>query len=38
MTGDGIAREVWWTNQEFSFVNNTPPWISTLIYHLGDRQ
>jgi hypothetical protein len=34
-----IARELWWTNQEFSYVNIIiPPCISMLIYHLRDEQ
>jgi hypothetical protein len=30
-----IARELWWTNQEFSPVVISP-WFSMLIYHLED--
>jgi hypothetical protein len=34
-----IARELWWTNQEFSPVDIIIlPWLSMLIYHLGDEQ
>jgi hypothetical protein len=32
-----IARELWWTNQEFYLVDIIPPWFSMLIYHLGDE-
>jgi hypothetical protein len=35
MTACGIAREIWWTNQEFFPVDIMPPWISMLIYHMG---
>jgi hypothetical protein len=31
-----IAREFWWTNQEFSPVDIIMPCFSMLIYHLGD--
>jgi hypothetical protein len=37
-SADMIARELWWTNQDFSSVGITPPWFSTLIYHVGDEQ
>jgi hypothetical protein len=30
-----IARELCWTNQEFSTVDIIPPWFSMLIYHVG---
>jgi hypothetical protein len=33
-----IAREFWWTNQEFSSADIIPPWFSMLIYPLGDEQ
>jgi hypothetical protein len=34
-----IARELWWTNQEFSSANIIIlPWFCTLIYHLVDEQ
>jgi hypothetical protein len=33
-----IVRELWWMNQEFSFVIIIPPWFSMLMYHLGDEQ
>jgi hypothetical protein len=33
-----IARELWWTNQEFSSVDIITPWLSMLMYHLGDEQ
>jgi hypothetical protein len=33
-----IARELWWTNQEFSRVDIVPPSLSILIDHLGDEQ
>jgi hypothetical protein len=32
------ARELWWTNQEFSLVNIIPSQFSMLIYHLGHKQ
>jgi hypothetical protein len=32
-----IARELWWTNQEFSPVDIIPPLFSMFIYHLGDE-
>jgi hypothetical protein len=38
MTADGIARELWWTKQEFSPVDNITPWFSMLMFHLGDEQ
>jgi hypothetical protein len=37
-TAGRTARELLWTNQEFSPVNIIPPWFSMLIYHLGDEQ
>jgi hypothetical protein len=37
MTAGRIARELWWTNLEFSSVDIIPPWFSTVIYHLGDE-
>jgi hypothetical protein len=33
MTAGSIARELWWTNQEFSSVD-VFPWVSIIIYHL----
>jgi hypothetical protein len=30
-----VAREIWWTKEEFSPVDIIPPWFSMLIYHLG---
>jgi hypothetical protein len=33
-----IARELWWTKQEFSPVDIIPPWLSIFIYLLGDEQ
>jgi len=32
MTAGRIARELWWTNQEFIYVDIIPPWFSMLIY------
>jgi hypothetical protein len=32
-----IAREIWCTKQEFS-ADVIPPWVSMLIYGLGDEQ
>jgi hypothetical protein len=30
-----FTRELWWTNQEFSFVDIIiPPWFSMLLYHV----
>jgi hypothetical protein len=37
MTVGRIARELWWTNQEFCPVDIIPPWFSMLI-RLGDEQ
>jgi hypothetical protein len=34
----GIARERWWTNQEFSYDNIIPPWFSQVICHLVDEK
>jgi hypothetical protein len=31
MTDGRLARELWWTNQEFSPVDIIPPWFSMLI-------
>jgi hypothetical protein len=28
-----ISRELWWTNQEFSAVDISPPRFSILVYH-----
>jgi hypothetical protein len=34
-----IARELWWTNHEFSsFIIITPPWFAMLINHLLEEQ
>jgi hypothetical protein len=33
-----IARELWWTGQEFCPVDIIPPWFSMFIYHLWDEQ
>jgi hypothetical protein len=33
MTAGKIARELFWTNKEFSSVDIIPPLFSTLIYH-----
>jgi hypothetical protein len=30
-----VAREIWWTKEEFYPVDIIPPWFSMLIYHLG---
>jgi hypothetical protein len=30
--------DLWWMNHEFSPVNIILPWLSMLIYHLGDEQ
>jgi hypothetical protein len=38
MTIGGIAREVLWTNKEFSPVDIIPPWFSMLIYHLRAKK
>jgi hypothetical protein len=35
MTAGKIARELFWTNQEFSSVDIIPPLFFTLIYHTG---
>jgi hypothetical protein len=32
------VRELWWTNKESSPVDNVPPWLFMLIYHLQDEQ
>jgi hypothetical protein len=32
-----IARELWWTNQEFSSVDIILPWFSMLVCYLGDE-
>jgi hypothetical protein len=37
MTAGRVARDFWWTNQEFSSVDIIPSWFSMLIYHLGDE-
>jgi hypothetical protein len=31
----GIARVLWWTNQEFSSADVIPTWVSLLTCHLG---
>jgi hypothetical protein len=40
-----IAKELWWTNEEFSSADIIPPWFSMLTYHprmnkrpVGDRR
>jgi hypothetical protein len=33
-----IARELWWTNQEFSPIDIIPPQFSMVIYHLGGEK
>jgi hypothetical protein len=38
MIAGRIDRELWWTNQEFSPVDIIPPWLSMLIYLMGDKQ
>jgi hypothetical protein len=35
MTAGSIARELWWTNHEFSVADIIPPWFSTLIYGIN---
>jgi hypothetical protein len=35
MTAGRVARQLWWTNQDFSPVDIIPPQFSMLIYHLG---
>jgi hypothetical protein len=35
MTAERIARELWWTNQEFYPVDIIPSWLSMLTYYLG---
>jgi hypothetical protein len=35
MTADKIARELWWTNKEFSPVDIIPQWLCILMYLLG---
>jgi hypothetical protein len=38
-SADVIARELWWMNQEFSYVDIIiPPWFSMFIYHLGNKR
>jgi hypothetical protein len=32
-----ISKDLWWTNQEFSPVDITPPWYPMLMYHLVDE-
>jgi hypothetical protein len=32
MTAGRIARELWWTIQEFYLPDIIPPWLSMLIY------
>jgi hypothetical protein len=38
MTAFGIARELWWMNQDFSLDDIILTWFSMLIYHLEDEQ
>jgi hypothetical protein len=38
MTAGRTARELWWTNQEFSFVDVIPPCFYMFIYDLGDEE
>jgi hypothetical protein len=39
ITAGRIAKELCWTNQEFSPVDVILPWFSMLsLYHLGDEQ
>jgi hypothetical protein len=33
-----LARELWWTNQQFFPVDIIPPCFSMCIYHLWDEQ
>jgi hypothetical protein len=35
---DRIARELWWTNQEFDPFDIVPPWLSILIFYMRDEQ
>jgi len=38
-SADRIARELYWTNQEFSSDDIiVSPWFSMLVCHLGDEQ
>jgi hypothetical protein len=32
------SRELWWMNQEVSFVDFIPSWFSMLINYVGDEQ
>jgi hypothetical protein len=36
-TAGRVARELWWKNQEFHFVDIIPPCFSMLIDQLGDE-
>jgi hypothetical protein len=38
MTAGRTSRELWWTNQEFSFVDVIPPCFYMFIYDLGDEE
>jgi quinol-cytochrome oxidoreductase complex cytochrome b subunit len=38
MTAERNARYLWWTNQELSPVDITPPWFYMPIFHMGDKQ
>jgi hypothetical protein len=38
MTFGRIARELWWTNQEFSPADIVPPGLSILAYHQENEQ
>jgi hypothetical protein len=32
-----ISRELWWTNHDL-FLVDISPWLSMLMYHLGDEK
>jgi hypothetical protein len=32
-----IARELWWTKEEFSPIGTNPPWFSMLSFHLENE-
>jgi hypothetical protein len=38
MTAGRITTELWWSQEFFSVDIIIPPWFSTLIYHMGDKQ
>jgi hypothetical protein len=38
MTAGRIARELWWTNQEFSSLDVVSQWLTILVYYLKDDQ